>query len=136
MQFKAVVNCLRRALAGTKKQWTTALPYALYTLNDLPGVVQEHSPHKIVFGRDPIGLGDVRTSGKHRSSVDCDEWFEHLSKHAEDKSGRIWRRIHEDEEGDSYPSITHQSSYEVIEFRVRNLPKEGSQVRATVDRPV
>ena len=35
-----------------------ALPLAVWAVNDLPGIHSPYSPHKLVFGRDPIGFGD------------------------------------------------------------------------------
>ena len=56
---KAVVNILRLALAEQKSTWLQALPWALFQQNSLPGIILPHSPHKIVFGRDPPELGDI-----------------------------------------------------------------------------
>ena len=39
--------------------WVTALPLALWNLNDLPGVYNPYSPHYLVFGWNPISFGDV-----------------------------------------------------------------------------
>ena len=38
--------------------WLEALPLALWGLNDLPGAVAPYSPHRPVFGRDPVGVGN------------------------------------------------------------------------------
>lgn len=56
---KSVIEMLRRALVEQDKPWIDVLPWVMYQLNDLPGVDDKHSPHKIVFGRDPVGLGDI-----------------------------------------------------------------------------
>ena len=42
-----------------KLDWVYALPFALSDLNDLPGPIAPCSPHRLVFGRDTIGLGEV-----------------------------------------------------------------------------
>ena len=41
---KLVVNSLRRYLADRKGNWVHALPLALWSLNDLPGLVSPYSP--------------------------------------------------------------------------------------------
>ena len=61
---KSVVNILRRTLEGERKNWVQVLPWALFQLNDLPGFIAPHSPHKIVFGRDPVAIGDIPSQTK------------------------------------------------------------------------
>ena len=55
---KAVVNSLRLYLEQRKALWVNALPLAVWAVNDLPGIHGPYSPHRLVFGRDPIGFGD------------------------------------------------------------------------------
>lgn len=57
--FKAVVNTLRISLAEHKKAWSSVLPWAIFQINNLPGVVLPHSPFKFVFGRDPPAIRDI-----------------------------------------------------------------------------
>ena len=35
------------------------LPFGLWGLNDLPGEVAPYSPHRLVFGRDPIAFASI-----------------------------------------------------------------------------
>jgi hypothetical protein len=72
---KAVVNILRLALADHKTTWLQGLPWALFQQNSLPGLLLPHSPHRIVFGRDPPDLGDIPSCRPQRISVSCEEWF-------------------------------------------------------------
>jgi hypothetical protein len=72
---KAVVTVLRLALADNQKNWLTALPWAVFQANSLPGLALPHSPHKIVFGRDPPALGEVPAQQPPRGSISCEEWF-------------------------------------------------------------
>ena len=39
--------------------WLVALPLALWGLNDIPGAVAPYSPHRVVFARDLIGVGNL-----------------------------------------------------------------------------
>ena len=55
---KAVVNLLCLYLEQRKALWVNALPLAVWAVNDLPGIHSPYSPHRLVFGRDPIGFGD------------------------------------------------------------------------------
>ena len=55
---QVVVDTLRKLLqqAGRNRKWTDLLPLALSCANDMPGAVSDFSPHRLVFGRDPIGF--------------------------------------------------------------------------------
>ena len=59
---QSVICSLRQFLEqrgkGKHNNWVTSLLLALWGLNDLPGVVHPYSPHRLVFGREPIGWGD------------------------------------------------------------------------------
>ena len=54
---QSIMNALRLYLVLCKLGWVYALPFALWGLNDLPGPIAPYSPHRLVFGRDPIGFG-------------------------------------------------------------------------------
>jgi len=86
---KAVVNILRLALTEHKSTWLQALPWALFQQNSLPGIVLPHSPHKIVFGREPPELGDIPSSRPQRISVSCEEWFAQIDKFRKDVQSRV-----------------------------------------------
>ena len=53
---RLVIEVLRRALAEGSPSWVESLPWAMWTLNGLPGVDGAHSPHFMLFGREPIDL--------------------------------------------------------------------------------
>ena len=57
---RVVVSSLRTLLeqCGRKRKWVDILPLALRSANDTPWVITGYSPHRLVFGRDPIGFGD------------------------------------------------------------------------------
>ena len=56
---RVVVSSLRTLLeqCRRKHKWVDILPLALWSANDTPGVITGYSPHHLVFGRDPIGVG-------------------------------------------------------------------------------
>ena len=57
---QVVVDSLRKLLqqAARNCKWTDLQPLALWCANDVPGAVSGFSPHRLVFGRDPIEFGD------------------------------------------------------------------------------
>jgi hypothetical protein len=75
---QSVVQTLRLVMADTKAKWLTALPWALFVLNNQPGLIQPYSPHKIVFGRDPVGPGMLPFEGVTKISQSCKAWFNEL----------------------------------------------------------
>ena len=56
---QGTINTLRQYLLSGKVSLLEALPLALWGLNDLPAAVAPYSPHLLVLGRDPIGVGDL-----------------------------------------------------------------------------
>ena len=77
---KAIVNILRLALTEQKKNWLQTLPWALWQQNAMPGLILPYSPYRIVFGRDPPGLGDIPPAKPMRVNVSCEEWFSQIEK--------------------------------------------------------
>ena len=57
--MQSTVIALRQYLLSRKMNSLQALPLALWGLNDLPGAVSPYSPHRLVFGRDPLGVADL-----------------------------------------------------------------------------
>ena len=90
---KAVVNSLRRFLDQRSKKWVHSLPRAMWGLNDLPGVVAPYSPHRPVFGRDPIGFGDCPPLELVERNEDAVQFFDRISHEqrlVQDKLTRIY----------------------------------------------
>ena len=60
---QSIVNSLRQYLEQrggcSKHSWMEGLPLALWALNDLLGAVSGYSPHRLIFGRDPVGWGGL-----------------------------------------------------------------------------
>lgn len=80
---KAVVNVLRRYLEDRSNQelsWVEALPLAVWCLNDQPGIVTPYSPHRLLFGRDPVGFGDVPPLSVQDGCEDAISFFDRLSQ--------------------------------------------------------
>ena len=78
---RLVVQMLRQTLFDLPPptSWITALPWATYLLNIKPGVVHPHSPYSIVFGREPIGPGDLPSDQRFHRSDDCDAWVHNMN---------------------------------------------------------
>jgi transposase InsO family protein len=77
---QSIVNSLRQYLVLRKMEWVYALPFALWGLNDLPGAVAPYSPHRLVFGRDPIGFGEVPPLTTDTGIEDATEYFTRIGK--------------------------------------------------------
>ena len=63
--------------------WLEALPLALWGLNDLPRAVVPYSPHRLVFGRDPIGVGDVPPVVDSEGCEDATQFFKRVAAERE-----------------------------------------------------
>ena len=124
---RLVVDMLRRTLAELPTSWPQALPWALWQLNELPGVDGAHSPHTIVFGREPIGLGDAPQFRLGRSSDLAEKWFEKIQHLRQN----VQRKIQ-----DLHAKLTQKfkETHVCKEYRrgdrvwVRNLPHEGNKL--------
>ena len=120
---KRVVETLRVYLQETNtptSQWYWKLPMALWGLNDLPGAIAPYSPHHLLFGRDPIGFGDMPPI------VDgCDDaldFFLHLGREREEVPQKL-TAIHEKPEKE-FRKTQPEKLWEVGDrVWVRNLPK-------------
>ena len=76
---QTVITSLRKSLMQTKKKnWVQLLPLAVWTSNDIPGVVSGYSPHYLMFGRNPIGFGDCPPVIPEHGSEDAVQFFSKL----------------------------------------------------------
>ena len=124
---RLVVDMLRRALVEMPTEWPQALPWALWQLNELPGVDGAHSPHTLVFGREPIGLGDAPGYRIGRSSDLAEQWFQKIQKLRQEVQQRI---------KDLHARLTRrfQKTHSCAEYQrgdrvwVRNLPQDGNKL--------
>ena len=73
---QTIIAALRKFLMQTKKKnWVQLLPLAVWTSNDIPGVVSGYSPHYLMFGRNRIGFGNCPPVIAEHGSVDAVELF-------------------------------------------------------------
>ena len=82
---KAVVMALRNFLSQRPGKWVQSLPLAVWGLNDLPGLIAPYSPLRIVFGRDPVGFGDLPPFVPGDGAEDAIQFFQREA--AERKAG-------------------------------------------------
>ena len=86
-----------------------------------------HSPHKIVFGRDAIGLGDAPAFRVGRHAVNAEEWFQKVLDIRRDVQQRVLA-IHET------VAERYRSNHTATEYQfgdrvwVRNLPQDGDKL--------
>ena len=94
---QVVVDSLRKLLqqAGRNRKWTDLLPLALWCANDLPGAVSGFSPHRLVFGRDPIGFGDHPPMAPDYGSEDAYQFFQRVRREREYVSAKL-TKIHDE----------------------------------------
>ena len=77
--MQSTINILRQYLLSRKVSWLEALPVALWGLNNLLGAVAPYSPHRLVFGRDPIGVGDLPPVVDSEGCEDATESFKRVA---------------------------------------------------------
>ena len=79
---QTVTNTLRNFLEQSGREgstWPQLLPQALWGLNDLPGVISGFSPHRLLFGREPVGFGDVAPLvDEFDGAEDAEQFFDRL----------------------------------------------------------
>ena len=76
---QTVIPSLRNVWMQTKKKnWVQLLPLAVWTRNDIPGVVSGYSPHYLMFGKNPVGFGDCPPMIPEHGSEDAVQFFSKL----------------------------------------------------------
>ena len=77
---KAIVRMLRTSLEEKPGNWIDRLPWAVWYLNSLPGVVLPYSPHQLVFGREPPFLGDLPPLQlvSDKTTESSERWYDKL----------------------------------------------------------
>ena len=94
---KSVVETLRVYLQGTNtptshRYWK--LPLTLWGLNDLPDAIAPYSPHRLSFGRDPIGFRDMPPIVEENRCEDALDFFLRLGREREEVQQKL-TAIHE-----------------------------------------
>ena len=78
---QSIVDILRRTLTNTELSWVHALPWCVFTLNTLPGILRHYCPYELVFGRAKAMIGDHLTLySTNSSSSSAFEWFDNLAR--------------------------------------------------------
>ena len=80
---QSTINTLRQYLLSRKVSWLEALPLALWGLNDLPGALAPYLPHQLVFGRDPIGVGNLPLVVDSEGCEDATQFFKRVAAEKE-----------------------------------------------------
>ena len=78
MAVKSVGIALRHFLTPRPRSWYHALTLALWGLHDLPGLVAPYSPHRLVFGREPVWFGEVPPTVLGDGAEDAHQFFSRL----------------------------------------------------------
>ena len=118
---QSMINSLRQYLEQTslKKGWSSALPYALSGLNDLPEKMSEYSPRQLVFGRLLVSLG--KCPPYHDGAEDAGQFFTRLV-HDGNKVQMELTRIHDAEFCEFKAAHTPLSSTPGDRVGVHNFP--------------
>ena len=122
---KSVVEILRVYLQETNtptSQWYWKLPMALWGLNDLPGAIAPYSPHRLLFGRDPIGFGDMPPIVEDNGCKDALDFFLRLGREREEVQQKL-TAIHEKHEKEFRKTHPEKLCEVADRVWVRNLPK-------------
>ena len=76
---QSIANSLRQYLeqrgGSSKHSWVESLPLALWALNDMRGAVSGYSPHRLLFGIDPVGWGDCLPVSLQDGAEDAGQFF-------------------------------------------------------------
>ena len=103
-------------------QWYWKLPMALWGLNNLPGAIAPYSPHRLLFGRDPIGFRDMPPIVEKSGCEDALDFFLRLGREREEVHQKL-TAIHEKHEKE-FRKTHPETLWEVVDrVWVRNLPK-------------
>ena len=80
---QSTITTLRQYLLSRRVSWLEALPLALRGLNDLLGAVAPYSPHRLVFGGDPIGVNNLPPVVDSEGCEDATQFFKWLAAERE-----------------------------------------------------
>ena len=79
---QVVIDSLRKLLEQVSAQkvkhkhtWLDLLPLAIWSGNDLPGPISGYSPHRLLFGRYPVGFGEHPSLVADHGSEDALQFF-------------------------------------------------------------
>ena len=73
------LSCIRQEVLAQKVKhkhtWLDLSPLAIWSANDLPGPISGYSPHRLLFGRDPVGFGEHPPLVADHGSEDALQFF-------------------------------------------------------------
>ena len=124
---QSTINTLRQYLLSGKLTWLEALPLALWGLSDLRVAVAPYSPHRLVFGRDPIGVGDLPPVVDSEGCEDATAFFQRVAAERElvqEKMEAIHKKQLDKFLKEHAPSVF----VAVDQVRVQNRDKEGEKL--------
>ena len=130
----ACVSQLRKSLQDFLLLWVQALPWVTFVNNDLPVVMNPHSPHKLVFGRDPIGLCDAIPLRGDSSNPTAEKWMEEIRE----LRSKVQRRVSEIHRKDREQFLAKVKPFQLEvgdRVWVRNLPHEADKLDALYTGP-
>ena len=81
--MQSTINTLRQYLLSRKLSSLEALLLALWGLNYLLGALVPYLPHQLVFGRDPIGVGDLPPVVDSEGCEDATQLFKRVAAERE-----------------------------------------------------
>ena len=76
---QSTINTLQQYLLSRDVSWLEAGPLPLWGLNDLTRAVAPYSPHRLVFGRDPIGVDDLPPVVDSEGCEDTSQFFKRVA---------------------------------------------------------
>ena len=118
---RLVVDSLRRILEQKcSRDRVRLLPLALWVLNDVPGPVSGYSPHRIIYGGQPVGFGDVPPAIPRDGRADAATFFKQLVK-----DRKMVR--------DKLASIHRKEAAKFLKRHPRQIFKEGEKVWVRVN---
>jgi len=125
----SVVRILRLTLADNKlaKDWVRILPWCLFLLNNLPGVIAGYSPHRIVFGRDLLFPGDLPNDSDCVFGKSFEEFSSDITRLREKISNTL--RTHHDRIRRDYLKAHVNRTYSLGDrVWVKVLPKDHTKL--------
>ena len=97
------------------------LPLALWALNEIPGPVSGYAPLRIVYGREPVGFGDVPPTIAKDGRTDAPTFFLQLGKD---------RKMVKD----TLAEIHRKEAAKILQRHPRQIFTEGEEVWVRVNR--
>ena len=119
---RLVVDSLRKPLEQKcSRDLVRLLPLALWALNDIPGPLSGYSPHRILYGREPVGFGDVPPTIPKDGRAGAATFLLQLVKDGKMVKGRL-------------ADIYRKEAAKFLKHHPRQIFQEGENVWVRVNR--